>query len=90
MLLDQSLNQLLSALHALREASYTPPHWLPQYWKDMSLPAGAFGLVTRESYDLSIVSMPPEMYEADEENRHGGEGRTGNIAFFADDVSGDI
>ena len=45
------------------------------------------GLVQSEPYDLTAVSMPPEMYDVEEDGRESGEGRTSSIAFFAEDVS---
>lgn len=43
-----------------------------------------------EPYDLSTISMPPEMYEVNEDSVNGGEGQIGNIKFFADDVRLDL
>lgn len=44
-------------------------------------------VVQSEPYDLAAVSMPPEMYELDEDSREAGEGSTGTMAFYAEDVS---
>jgi len=40
-----------------------------------------------EPYDLSVISMPPEMYDVNEDSLNGGEGQIGTIKFFAEDVS---
>lgn len=44
------------------------------------------GAVLPEPYVLSSVSMPPEMYDPDEENPEDGEGRTGGLRLFGDDI----
>jgi nuclear cap-binding protein subunit 1 len=45
------------------------------------------GHTLSEPYDLSVISMPPEMYDVNEDSLNGGEGQIGTIKFFADDVS---
>lgn len=80
----KSLSHLLSALHALRHDAYSPPDCLPRYWESAPLRED---LQQAEPYDLAAVSMPPEMYDVDESSREAGEGRTGGIALFAEDVS---
>jgi len=83
MFAPQTLNQLLAALHALRDNAYSPPDCLPRYWESAPLQEG---LVQSEPHDLVTVSIPPEMYDVDQGSRESREGRTGSITFFGDDV----
>lgn len=48
-----------------------------------TLPEGA---TLTAPYSLSSVSMPPEMYDPDEENAQDCEGQTGGLQLFAEDV----
>ena len=80
----QTLDHLLSALHGLRESGYLPPSCLSRHWEASPLPEG---MIQSEPYDLAAVSMPPEMYDVAEESREAGEGQTGGLTFFAEDVS---
>ena len=45
------------------------------------------GMEVAEAYDVAAVSMPPELYDMDEDRWQVGEGQVGNIILFADDVS---
>jgi nuclear cap-binding protein subunit 1 len=45
------------------------------------------GFSLGEPYELGAVSMPPEMYDVNEDSLNGGEGQIGTIKFFSDDVS---
>jgi len=83
----QSLSQLLSVLHVLRGEGYAQPECLPRYWESASVAEGLVQSELAEPYELSAVTMPPEMYDAHQDSREAGEGRTGSIAFFAEDVS---
>lgn len=80
----QALGTLLAALHALRSNDYNPPECLPRPWESVTVPEGSS---QAEPYDLTAVSMPPELFEVNEDSVHGGEGQIGTIKFFADDVS---
>ncbi|WVW83418.1 hypothetical protein I302_105438 [Kwoniella bestiolae CBS 10118] len=78
-----TLDNFLSALHALRANSFAPPNSLPRYWEHATLSEGA---IQSDPYELSPVSMPPEMYAVDSNDLDKGEGRIGNIRLFGDDV----
>jgi hypothetical protein len=80
----QSLGHLLAALHAFRSNDYSPPECLLRPWESVVVPEGHS---LSEPYDLSVISMPPEMYDVNEDSLNGGEGHIGTIKFFADDVS---
>lgn len=82
-LTGKSLGHLLAALHSLRSNDYSPPECLPRPWEQVTIPEG-YSL--NEPYDLTVISMPPEMYEVSEDSVNSGEGQIGNIKFFADDV----
>jgi hypothetical protein len=81
----QSLGHLLAALHAFRSNDYSPPECLLRPWESVLIPEGHS---LSEPYDLSVISMPPEMYDVNEDSLNGGEGQIGTIKFFAEDVSG--
>jgi nuclear cap-binding protein subunit 1 len=81
---DQSLGHLLAALHAFRSNDYSPPECLLRPWESIVIPEGHS---LSEPYDLSVISMPPEMYDVNEDSLNGGEGQIGTIKFFAEDVS---
>jgi hypothetical protein len=81
---DQSLGHLLAALHAFRSNDYAPPECLLRPWESVVIPEGHS---LSEPYDLSVISMPPEMYDVNEDSLNGGEGQIGTIKFFAEDVS---
>jgi hypothetical protein len=81
---DQSLGHLLAALHAFRSNDYSPPECLLRPWESVVIPDGHS---LSEPYDLSVISMPPEMYDVNEDSLNGGEGQIGTIKFFAEDVS---
>jgi len=81
---NQSLGHLLAALHAFRSNDYSPPECLLRPWESVVVPEGHS---LSEPYDLSVISMPPEMYDVNEDSLNGGEGQIGTIKFFADDVS---
>jgi hypothetical protein len=76
---------LLAALHAFRSNDYSPPECLLRPWESVVIPEGHS---LSEPYDLSVISMPPEMYDVNEDSLNGGEGQIGTIKFFAEDVSG--
>ncbi|OCF55167.1 nuclear cap-binding protein subunit 1 [Kwoniella mangroviensis CBS 10435] len=78
-----TLDNFLSALHALRADSFAPPHSLPRYWESATLSEGT---IQSDPYELSPISMPPEMYAVDSNELDKGEGRIGNIKLFGDDV----
>ncbi|WVF72372.1 hypothetical protein IAT40_007187 [Kwoniella sp. CBS 6097] len=78
-----TLDNLLSALHALRAGNFEPPSSLARYWELVVPPTDA---TSSEPFELASVSMPPEMYAVDVEELDVGEGQTGNIALFADEV----
>lgn len=42
-----------------------------------------------EPFNLESASMPPELYDIDEDRWQTGEGQISDIQLFADDVSGD-
>jgi len=81
---EQSLGHLLAALHAFRSNDYSPPECLLRPWESVVVPEGHS---LSEPYDLSVISMPPEMYDVNEDSLNGGEGQIGTIKFFAADVS---
>ena len=81
---EQSLGHLLAALHAFRSNDYSPPECLLRPWESVVIPEGHS---LSEPYDLSVISMPPEMYDVNEDSLNGGEGQIGTIKFFAEDVS---
>jgi len=81
----KSLGHLLAALHAFRSNDYSPPECLLRPWESVVIPEGHS---LSEPYDLSAISMPPEMYDVNEDSLNGGEGQIGTIKFFAEDVSG--
>ncbi len=39
-----------------------------------------------EAYDVTAASMPPELYDIDEDRWQVGEGQVGNIVLFGEDV----
>lgn len=45
------------------------------------------GEIQSETYNLEAVSMPPELYDVDEDRWQTGEGQTSSLRFFADEVS---
>jgi hypothetical protein len=70
-------------LRALQADSFALPSCLPTYSSGIAIPEG---FVEAEAYELSSVSMPPEMYDVDEDRWQVGEGHTANLKLFADDV----
>nr|XP_018264090.1 uncharacterized protein I303_03968 [Kwoniella dejecticola CBS 10117]OBR86248.1 hypothetical protein I303_03968 [Kwoniella dejecticola CBS 10117] len=78
-----TLDDFLSALHALRANFFNPPTCLPRHWE---LYTKNEDTVQSEPYELSPISMPPEMYAVDAYELDKGEGRVGNIRLFADEV----
>lgn len=40
-----------------------------------------------DAYELPTVSMPPELYDIDEDRWQVGEGQVGNLPLFGEDVS---
>lgn len=71
-------------LRALQADSFALPACLPTYSSGIEIPEG---FVEAEAYELSSVSMPPELYDVDEDRWQVGEGHTANLKLFADDVS---
>ncbi len=45
------------------------------------------GTEQTEPFDLTSASMPPELYDIDEDRWQTGEGQISDIKLFADDVS---
>jgi nuclear cap-binding protein subunit 1 len=78
------LDQLVLALQDLRNQTYKPPAALPRYWESSPLPED---MMQSTAYDLETVSMPPELYDVDEDRWQTGEGQISALRFFADDVS---
>jgi len=72
-------------LHELRASEYASPEVLPRP-VDQAIDALPEGSVFPEPYTLSSVSMPPEMYDPDEENPQECEGQTSNLKLFAEDI----
>lgn len=73
----------MAALHELRANDYAAPAVLPRPFENIALPEGA---EMPEPYAIAPVSMPPEMYDVDEENPQDCEGRTGGLHLFAEGV----
>jgi hypothetical protein len=71
-------------LRSLQADSFALPACLPAYSSGIEIPEG---FVEAEAYELSSVSMPPELYDVDEDRWQVGEGHTANLKLFADDVS---
>ena len=81
----KQLDDLLSALQALRSNGYAPPDCLPRYWE--SADPIEEGIAQSDPYSLVAVSMPPEMYEADESSdKAGSEGSERRLTFFGEEV----
>ncbi|WWC85240.1 uncharacterized protein L201_000102 [Kwoniella dendrophila CBS 6074] len=78
-----TLDNFLSALHALRANFFNPPESLPRHWESVVLSEGT---IQAEPYDIAPISMPPEMYAVDAHELDKGEGLIGNIQLFADEV----
>ncbi|WRT66889.1 uncharacterized protein IL334_003852 [Kwoniella shivajii] len=78
-----TLDNFLSALHALRANAFNPPECLPRYWESSILDENT---TQSDPYELATVSMPPEMYAVDAEELDKGEGRIGNLRLFAEEV----
>lgn len=81
---EKTSDELLTALKALQLESFVPPACIPIHSAGIFVPEG---FREAETFDLSAVSMPPELYDVDEDRWQVGEGQTGNIKLFADDVS---
>lgn len=64
--------------------SYASPACLPLYHAGLQQPEAT---EVPQAYELSAASMPPELYDIDEDRWQVGEGQVGNIKLFADDVS---
>ena len=80
----QTSDELLIALKGLQAESFALPACIPSYSTEIAPPEG---FTEPESFDVSAVSMPPELYDIDEDRWQAGEGRTGNLKLFAEDVS---
>ncbi|ORX39663.1 MIF4G like-domain-containing protein [Kockovaella imperatae] len=78
-----TLGELATVLEDLRSRAYEPPDCLPRYWEEIQLPEGCS---RSPLFDLAAASIPPEMYEAGEPSMEDGEGRTGGLVLFAEDV----
>ncbi|ORY25746.1 MIF4G like-domain-containing protein [Naematelia encephala] len=78
------LGQLLGALHNLREGGYNPPECLTRPWEGIPGPEG--DEIQSDPSELTAVSMPPELYDEDDESGSAGEGQTGTMVLFAEDV----
>jgi hypothetical protein len=68
----------------LRQDGFNPPDCLPRYWEGMALPED---MTQSEPFELTVVAMPPEMFDVFEDPLHDGEGLIGPIDIFAEDVS---
>lgn len=73
----------MATLHELRSNDWKPPAVLPRPYENAILPEGA---EMPEPYAIAPVSMPPEMYDVDEENPQDCEGRTGGLILFNESV----
>lgn len=71
----------MSALQDLRSNDWKAPAVLPRPFENAILPEGAEIL---EPYAIASVSMPPEMYDVDEENPQDCEGRIGGLVLFGE------
>ncbi|WVR04989.1 hypothetical protein IAU60_002001 [Kwoniella sp. DSM 27419] len=78
-----NLDNLLSALHMLRNDAFNVPACLPQHWESAQPVIDA---TQSEPYELATISMPPEMYRVDADELVVGEGQIGNIRLFATEV----
>ena len=82
----QTSDELIIMLRALQTDSFALPACLPSYSAGIAPPEG---YDEAEAYELSSVSMPPELYDVDEDRWQTGEGHTANLKLFANDVSWD-
>lgn len=76
------MDHLVNALRSLQAENYAAPSCLPVH--RIEVPEG---YQISELYELSVVSLPPELFDIDEDRWQVGEGQVGNIKIFADDVS---
>ena len=82
----KQFDDLLSALQALRASGYAAPDCLPRYWE--SADPIEEGVAQSDPYSLVAVSMPPEMYEADDSGEKTfAEGSERRLTFFGEEVS---
>jgi nuclear cap-binding protein subunit 1 len=72
-------------LHELRASDYASPEVLPRP-VDQAIDNLPEGTTLFDPYTVSSVSMPPEMYDPDEENPQECEGQMGGLRLFADDI----
>ncbi|KAK8870013.1 hypothetical protein IAR55_000583 [Kwoniella newhampshirensis] len=80
---SDTLDQFLTALHSLRADGFAPPEILPRYWERI---AEDPEVIQSDPYELAAVSMPPEMYEVDQDDLSVGEGHIGALKLFADEL----
>ncbi|WWD15707.1 hypothetical protein CI109_100129 [Kwoniella shandongensis] len=80
---SDTLDQFLTALHSLRADAFAPPEVLPRYWEQVRDDPDA---IQSDPYELAPVTMPPELYEVDQDDLDVGEGHIGALKLFAEDV----
>lgn len=71
-------------MQALRTDDFASPSCLPAHFTGIIPPEG---LDLADVYELPTVSLPPELYDIDEDRWQVGEGQVGNLQLFAEEVS---